>query len=233
MSLNKILLFLNNAYLSFKRLLNIKIKIYENRKNKLNLGCGLAVHKNYINLDSSPHCFISNNPDFIKKIFFRFSGARQYYNEDKYITILRNHTFFHCDVTKSIPVKNLCIDSIYTSHLIEHLELDNAKKLINECFRALKVNGIIRISVPDLDKASSLLTNNNNYDILKKFFYTFENNNEFSRHRFMYNLASLKEILENSGFREVIRCEFKKGNLDEAMDLDNREDESLFIEAIK
>ena len=233
MSLNKILLSLNNSYLFFKRLLNIKIKINKNSKNKLNLGCGLVAHKNYINLDSSPHCFISKNPDFIKKIFFKLSGARKYYNQDEYISILRNHTFFHCDVTKSIPVKHLSIDSIYTSHLIEHLELENAKKLINECYRALKVNGIFRISVPDLDKASSLLNNRNNYDILKKFFYTFEDNNEFSRHRFMYNFASLKEILENSGFKEIIRCDFKKGNLAEAMDLDNREDESLFVEAIK
>ena len=49
----------------------------------------------------------------------------------------------------------------------------------------------------------------------------------------MYNFASLRKLLEGSGFVQVSKCKFKEGKLKEAKYLDNREDESLFVEAIK
>lgn len=228
-----ILFFINESYLNLKKYLNFKIKIERDQPNMLNLGCGLEVHKNFINIDSSPHAFISKMPNFIKHIFYNLSEVKNYYSKDQYISLLEKNEFFHFNVADNIPVKNESIDAIYSSHLLEHLEKDIAIKLLEESYRVLKKKGIIRISIPDLDIASKLLNTDDNEKILKKFFYTFENGNEFSRHRFMYNFTSIKKILLKCGYSQVNRCSFKKGMLEEAFDLDNREEESLFLEAIK
>ena len=209
------------------------LKYNKNLTTKLNLGCGLEVHKNYINVDFSPHAFLANFPDFIKKRLFSISGASKYYSVEEYLNIINNHKFLYYDLTKSIPAENKSVDAIYTSHFLEHIDYEDAKEFIKECFRALRDNGIIRISIPDLDIAKKQLNDGNNYETLKKFFFTYENNNDFSRHKFMYNFVSLKKLLEDCGFAQVSKCEYKKGNLEEAKYLDNREDESLFVEAIK
>tara|TARA_A100001011_G_C14305133_1_gene842715 strand:+ start:218 stop:919 length:702 start_codon:yes stop_codon:yes gene_type:complete len=210
-----------------------KIKYNNHVSNKLNLGCGLVVHKNYINVDLSPHAFLANFPDFIKIRFFSISGASKYYSVEEYLNIINNHKFLYYDLTKSIPAENMSIDAIYTSHFLEHIEYESAKKFIKECFRTLRNNGIIRISIPDLDIAKNQLNTGDNYAVLKKFFFTYENNNDFSRHKFMYNFTSLRKLLEDCGFAQVSKCKFMEGKLKEAKYLDNREDESLFVEAIK
>jgi len=56
-----------------------------------------------------------------------------------------------CDVRKSLSFSNDYFSVCYSSHLIEHLTQIEAQKLINECFRALKSGGIIRLVAPDLE----------------------------------------------------------------------------------
>jgi SAM-dependent methyltransferase len=42
-------------------------------------------------------------------------------------------------------------DFVYSEHFFEHLFLEEAFELLKECYRILKPNGVIRISVPDAD----------------------------------------------------------------------------------
>jgi len=42
-------------------------------------------------------------------------------------------------------------DGIYASHLLEHLNLEEGKRLLRECFRVLQANGVPRMVVPDLE----------------------------------------------------------------------------------
>ncbi|WP_254563567.1 methyltransferase domain-containing protein [Oscillatoria sp. HE19RPO] len=56
------------------------------------------------------------------------------------------------DIRKGLPFADLSFDVCYSSHLIEHLTQDDAKKLLAECQRVLKPKGIIRIVVPDLQE---------------------------------------------------------------------------------
>ena len=50
-----------------------------------------------------------------------------------------------------IPFESQRMDVIYHSHVIEHFSKTDAVKFINECFRVLKPQGVIRIAVPDLE----------------------------------------------------------------------------------
>jgi predicted SAM-dependent methyltransferase len=55
------------------------------------------------------------------------------------------------DIRKNLPSSDAEYDVCYSSHLIEHLHKNKAKKLLSECNRILKPQGILRIVVPDLE----------------------------------------------------------------------------------
>jgi len=53
------------------------------------------------------------------------------------------------DITKGLPYEDDSIDEIYTSHVFEHLTLEDMVKVIKECKRVLKKGCFITIVVPD------------------------------------------------------------------------------------
>ena len=55
------------------------------------------------------------------------------------------------DIRKRLPYPENYFDAVYSSHLLEHLSKIEGKNLINECYRVLKKNGVIRLAVPDLE----------------------------------------------------------------------------------
>jgi len=55
------------------------------------------------------------------------------------------------DVRKPLPFPNSLFDAIYASHLLEHLNLEEGKRLLRECFRVLQPKGVPRMVVPDLE----------------------------------------------------------------------------------
>ena len=52
------------------------------------------------------------------------------------------------DVLKGLPYSESSFDVIYTSHFIEHLQLDDLKLFLLDCLRLLKPGGTIRIVTP-------------------------------------------------------------------------------------
>jgi predicted SAM-dependent methyltransferase len=56
------------------------------------------------------------------------------------------------DILKKIPFPDDSVDILYHSHLLEHLQKNDGNKFINECYRVLKPEGIMRIAVPDLEE---------------------------------------------------------------------------------
>lgn len=50
-----------------------------------------------------------------------------------------------------IPADNNSTDVIYHSHVLEHFSKSDGIKFLQECYRVLKVGGILRIAVPDLE----------------------------------------------------------------------------------
>ncbi|MDX1976967.1 MAG: methyltransferase domain-containing protein [Pseudanabaenaceae cyanobacterium bins.68] len=60
------------------------------------------------------------------------------------------------DVREGLPFDNDSIDACYSSHVFEHLNIDEARKLLSECIRVLKPEGIIRLVVPDLEAIAKI-----------------------------------------------------------------------------
>ncbi|WP_242057170.1 MULTISPECIES: methyltransferase domain-containing protein [Oscillatoriales] len=55
------------------------------------------------------------------------------------------------DLRKGLPYANNYFDVCYSSHVIEHLTIDEVKFHLKEALRVLKPKGIIRVVVPDLE----------------------------------------------------------------------------------
>lgn len=55
------------------------------------------------------------------------------------------------DLLKGLPFKDNSFDVIYSSHFIEHIPKNSLNNFLNDCYRILKPNGIIRLITPDLE----------------------------------------------------------------------------------
>ena len=62
-----------------------------------------------------------------------------------------NENIKKVNLLKTLPYKDNTFDIAYSSHFLEHLDKDNAKKILKEIKRVLKNNGILRLVVPDLE----------------------------------------------------------------------------------
>jgi predicted SAM-dependent methyltransferase len=54
------------------------------------------------------------------------------------------------NILKGLQFDNLSVDIIYHSHLLEHLTKKESAFFLNECYRVLRMGGIMRVVVPDL-----------------------------------------------------------------------------------
>ena len=62
-----------------------------------------------------------------------------------------SHDVIKVNLLGGLPFDNNSVDIVYSSHFLEHLSLEDGKYVLNEIYRVLKKDGIIRIVVPDLE----------------------------------------------------------------------------------
>lgn len=200
---------------------------------KVNLGCGLCVAPGWINIDGSLNALIASLPKTVIRLAYRFSGAGSYYSERFYTATLKSHRFVHHDVRHGLPFNDNSVDFVYSSHFLEHVYNDEAVMILAESYRALKKGGLIRVCVPDLEHAILLYQRGEKRKALESYFFTHSKDHPFSRHKYMYDFELLEAMLETAGFQNIVRRSFKKGEMPDIELLDNREEETLFVEAKK
>lgn len=208
---------------------------------KLNIGCGLSVLDDWINIDNSLNAKISKFPRF-KWLLFKFGILSEEFYEINWPQNVKT-----INVKKGLPYNDEDVDYIFSSHFIEHLRKDEAKKLLKECLRVLKKGGLLRLTTPDLqifvknylkESNENSLASENFLDLLKlgekrkesklmNFIYG------GGKHRWIYDENSLKHLLKSVGFSEINIREYQKGEMLDIEFLDNRPEESLYIEAKK
>ncbi len=208
---------------------------------RLNIGCGTDAIDDWINLDASWGARLAKHP-ILRNILKRFNIITAAQLE----TLWRSDIFIH-DVRKPLPFKDDFLSAIYTSHLLEHLYLEEAKQLLKECFRTLKNGGVLRVVVPDL-KAIFLeysgkkifhdsLTNNNKINIADRLnmrlsmrnpnppsgsivFRIYATLKDFHSHKWMYDADSLIKYFELSGFANVKLMQFRKSRINGIEDVE-------------
>jgi predicted SAM-dependent methyltransferase len=108
---------------------------------KLHLGCGSNFVEGWINVDYSLGARVAHIPvvGTIAKVFGFFG-------------LDWNPKIVLHNLTKPLPWPDTTVAVIYSSHTLEHLRSEDGDALIRECARVLKLGGILRIAVPDLER---------------------------------------------------------------------------------
>ena len=113
-----------------------------------NLGCSARIADGWNNIDFSWLVRLSSWPKTCTWLH-RF-GLLDNLRYERIQKISKKVVLWN--LAKGIPCPNKSVDVIYHSHLLEHLDRDDAAHFIGECRKKLKPGGIIRIVVPDMEQ---------------------------------------------------------------------------------
>ena len=127
------------------------------------------------------------------------------------------------------------IDGIYTSHTIEHLNIDDTQKLLREIYRILKPGKWVRIIVPDLELYVRYYLNKNDLFDFATGCEAIGSLTQKWGHKSVYDRLFLTKILKDAGFTSINRVEYGKEGNDKRLikEPPSRKSESLVIEAKK
>ncbi|GAB6043673.1 class I SAM-dependent methyltransferase [Endothiovibrio diazotrophicus] len=111
----------------------------------VNLGCGEKVAAACLNIDYHPLLRLKRGP-LPRWLYAPLLGD----GRRARLAAIPDQVVCH-DLLRGIPLADGSADAVYHSHLVEHLERWEARRLLVEVHRVLKPGGIQRIAVPDLE----------------------------------------------------------------------------------
>jgi predicted SAM-dependent methyltransferase len=112
--------------------------------SKLHLGCGPFTPAGWLNVDGSLNARLEQYPRTK-----RLLGALRVIPRSLMAVPWSRQIVPH-DLRKPLPWPDGRFEAVYASHTLEHLFLDEAQRLLRECFRVLRPGGRCRMVVPDL-----------------------------------------------------------------------------------
>jgi len=127
------------------------------------------------------------------------------------------------DASQPFPIPSASFDYVFSEHVIEHIEFEEAATMLSESARILKSGGRIRLATPDLaqiiavytqpdgaaqrdyirwimDRFRPLVGEYNPAHVINQSFHGW-------RHKFIYDEPTLIKALEGAGFTAVTRVE--------------------------
>ncbi|MGC4006358.1 MAG: methyltransferase domain-containing protein [Pirellulales bacterium] len=149
---------------------------------------------------------------------------------------------FTADILKGLPVSDETYDYIVGIHVLPELAYENQDRALTELRRTLKPGGILRLGLPDMDRAiKAYLERDVDYfligddvirDLAGKLIVQLT---WYGRSRCLFTATMMRELLERNGYVDVTVYEFRQSNsgLPGITDLDDRPLESFFIEGTK
>lgn len=146
------------------------------------------------------------------------------------------------DILEGLPLESSSIDYAVSIHALPEIAYPDLVPTLEELRRVLKAGGVLRLELPDLDKAiEAYVAGDANYFLIpdadsktiggklvtQMVWYG------WSRSLFTHDFV--EELLFKAGFSRVNRCSYFQtaSPFPEIVELDSRERESLYIEAVK
>ena len=108
------------------------------------------------------------------------------------------------DITSLPDFDDGTVDLVYMCHTLEHIKRKDLKNVLSEMKRALKDNGVLRLSVPDFDRLIDV------YNASGKDINTISQqlmggqDNKYNVHYSVFNYQRLSELLKEVGFQKVV-----------------------------
>ena len=144
----------------------------------------------------------------------------------------------------SFAADNSC-ELVYASHVLEHFGRYQFMSVLEEWYRVLRVGGVLRLAVPDFARCAELYYKAGLADGLSGLLGLIcgGQRNDYDFHKMVFDEPFLKQALENVGFHEVRRWDWRDTDHAQVDDysqaylphLDKRNGQlmSLNLEAIK
>lgn len=210
---------------------------------RLNIGCGQTPTNGWRSYDNSWSIRFARVP-ILASIMGKLGLISK--SQQEFISFAKKANIEWADATKHIPQNDQSVDVIYSSHMLEHLEREDAIKFLKEARRVLKHGGVIRISVPDIKCLvenylkdadadnfieATLLARKKPKTLFEKMRYLIIGDRN---HQWMYDGNSLCKLLLTVGFQTPRAMQAGTTIIPDPgeLDLEERGLESVFVEAI-
>jgi SAM-dependent methyltransferase len=147
-----------------------------------------------------------------------------------------------CDIRQGLPLEDSSIDYAASIHALPEVPYAEIVPVLRELRRVLKPGGILRLVLPDLLKGVRAYERGD-----RDYFLVPDGDAErlgaklvtqllwYGYSRTLFTADFVEEMLLKAGFSRVEHCGYRHttGPWPEIVDLDNRQAESLFVEAHK
>ncbi len=111
------------------------------------------------------------------------------------------------DVRVGLPFPDNSLSFIFSSHTMEHLYVDEAIKLLEECRRVLKPSGYMRLTLPDFEFALRIVSGQEASDYPRHFDSRLGQAINFlfcdGQHKYAYTKEIMYELGPQAGFSSV------------------------------
>jgi SAM-dependent methyltransferase len=175
----------------------------------LNVGSGPTIAEGWISIDGSWQARLASHP-----LLARLASAATGRDVGRW-----PRGILCRDVRRGLGFAPASVDAIYSSHFIEHLKRDEARRFLQDCRAALKRGGVCRVVTPDLralarqyvgaeagasDAAdafmrASLLADPNGSHASGMLAW-YRRRTQFDAHKWLYDAGSLCALFREAGF---------------------------------
>lgn len=211
---------------------------------RINCGCGATPTAGWTNFDNSLTLLLARHP-IVCRLAKMFGLLDQ--GQLSYFEFSKANSIFHANVVRRIPVPDSSVDVLYTSHMLEHLDLYEAGLFLTEAKRVLKSGGVLRVVVPDLRMlvngylaqgdadafvAATLLAVPKPRGIFQRIKVAIIGGRH---HQWMYDANSLCKLISENGYKEARALGAGETRITDcdALNLYERSDDSVYVEAVR
>ena len=147
-----------------------------------------------------------------------------------------------CNILEGLPLESGSIDYATSMHALQEIPFDHLVPVLRELHRVLKPHGVLRLGLPDLDKGIAAYQRGDPAYFQVPDEHARAIGAKFVTQMLWYGYSKVlftadftEELLRKAGFARAVACGFHEtaSAWSAIVELDNREPETLFIEAFK
>lgn len=174
-------------------------------------------HKNLLNIGSGSRPF----DEFVNLDFFR----------------RRNQPEVMHDLRYPLPFPAERFEGVFSEHCFEHLSPLHAWQRLQDCFRILKPGGVIRLSLPSLQRVIQFYVNPKEDSYREFYAFGCEAIRDLTQnwgHVSVYDFEYLSYLVSTIGFVDIKECQFGESRMPVlAKEFLERRPSSFYLEASK